>query len=49
MPTNDSEVLTRIESGVDRITLNRPKAIHLKDYPLERIMQVIVAREMMRP
>ena len=26
--TTDSEVLTRIESGVGRITLNRPKALH---------------------
>ena len=24
----ESEVLTRVESGVGRITLNRPKALH---------------------
>ncbi len=25
---SESEVLTRVESGVGRITLNRPKALH---------------------
>ena len=36
--TDEPEVLTRVESGVGRITLNRPKALHALNHPMCELM-----------
>ncbi|MGV9007501.1 MAG: enoyl-CoA hydratase/isomerase family protein [Brevundimonas sp.] len=36
--TDEPEVLTRVESGVGRITLNRPKALHALNHPMCDLM-----------
>ncbi len=36
--TQEPEVLTRVESGVGRITLNRPKALHALNHPMCDLM-----------
>ena len=36
--TAEPEVLTRVESGVGRITLNRPKALHALNHPMCDLM-----------
>ena len=36
--TEEPEVLTRVESGVGRITLNRPKALHALNHPMCDLM-----------
>ena len=35
---SDSEVLTRVEAGVGRITLNRPRALHALNHPMCDLM-----------
>jgi enoyl-CoA hydratase len=42
--STESEVITRIENGVGRITLNRPKAIHALNRPMcEAMIEALLA------
>ena len=42
--TTDAEILTRIENGVGRITLNRPRAIHALNRAMcEAMIEVLLA------